>query len=223
MTQKKFDICKESFEYFLYEIRSQQNKANSLKGSQISATALFSDNSIENCLGMYKEIISNDKRFSLIKSQQRKMGVTTFLCLLMYYNCVFGNKTMFYISKTATLPMKIISELGLILATITLSEISTNVNTKMVTFCKTNSTIRFLSDTTYEFRAFKDKIDLVIFDNATLHNYEKLSYFLESSDIADGVILNFNHDENNSDVDRIESEFKDKLNIILRLNSKTQI
>lgn len=226
MNKTKFDLCKDSFEYFLYEIRNQKNKASGLQGSNISASALFSDNSIENCLSMYKEIIVGDKKLTLIKEHQRKMGVSVFLCLFMYYNCVFNRKTMFYISKTATLPMKLISELALILRPLTLTEIDSNVNTKMTSFPKNNSTIRFLSDGTYEFRAFKEPIDLVVFDNAALQNYEKLSFFLESSDIAEGVILNFNHDKSEKekkDIDRLEIEFKDRLNIIEKLTSKTII
>lgn len=227
MNSFRTKLCKESFQHFLYEIRSRKNESFVLSGTKISANYLLSDSSIENMLHIYNELFENEQSLILVKNHERTMGFTVFCCLYLYYKCSYGpHSNMFFVTKNSNIPITIINEIGLILRPITTSVVNVNKGTKNIVFEKNNSSIRFLTDTAYEFRAFKDSIDLVIFDNAKLSNYEKLAFFTETvlnNDVAKKVLMNFNYNRDNEEIERLEKELVGKINVITELKNKTII
>jgi hypothetical protein len=224
-TSAQIDLCRENFVYFLYDLRNHRNQCNQFSGKYILSGTLLSDSVIEDLLRFNKEIFS-DEIFTLIKKHERKIGVTTFLAFYSYYKSFYTPCNIFWVSNAKMFShySKILNEISIVLQNVMKTTVAVKAPTKEVQFSHNGSSIKFLNDTTYEFRPFKDKIDLVIFDGAQIHNFEKLTFFLDSiaidnSNVADKVVMNFDVEREKSKefIEVLEKRFVGDTKIIENL------
>ena len=218
-------LCKKSFQYFLYTLRSKRNSVRYFGGRYIASTTLLEDENFDK-YSLFQNQIIKPEPLTLIKNHTRQIGFTTFLAFYVYYISYYKPcSNVFWVTdpKHFSRIGKIISEIGLALQDVMNCMVTINAPSKELTFSHNSSSIKFLNDTTYEFRSFKERIDLVVFDSAGLHNYDKLSFFLEGvtmKSIADRVIMNFDVGKEKSveQVKSLEYEFPGFINIIERIN-----
>lgn len=190
---------------------------------QVGENSYFNDKYIETFFFLKDKFSSyQDEKIFLVEEQWKGYGVSTFFYFLLYYQSFLKYSRSIYVSASSSkrdAAKKIVEYTELFKAPTKL-ECTNQEDFKQIYFTN-NSIIKFASDTTYNFRNITDYYDLLIFDNASMKNFDKLVYLLESvlsNLISEKVILNFNQMpstfKDSENFKHLKKQFKNHLKLI---------
>lgn len=219
MTKEQEEICKKHFNLFTYYIKSEEHRCNSsyLKSTTIN---FLNDENLQELFNLYS-LFEDDKIF-LIEEQERRIGFTTFLCYLMYYKGWSSLSSSAYITNNSLVSdiVEKLTHFVLMFKPITKLDSKYKEVKRLLEFSN-GSTINFLSDITYDLKTVHKVYDLLIFDNATMKNFDKLTHTIEmviNKQITNKAIINFNClpplFKGSEDFDYLVKEFKNYISLI---------
>jgi hypothetical protein len=191
---RKLEICKENFYYFNYFLKAKEDYLQHISISEFPLHLFFDDENMQLIFTLYNTF--ENEKIILIEEQEKRMGFSTFCCYLSYYMCFSSISYIVYVtdSKLIRETVQRIIEFAKCFKPITELDVTYTDIRKTLEFSN-GSRMLLQSDITYDFRNSKKVADLLIFDNATMKNFDKLTTTIElmiSNAVAKKAIINFN-------------------------------
>lgn len=184
---EKLEICKGDFYYFNYALKERNEPTGRLVN-------FFDELNMPKIFQFYGQI--ENEKICLIEELQKTFNFSTFFCYLCYY-IIFSKKTkIYYVSDSKSLRALVDKIIDITFYVKDFTELNATYSeiNKAIMFSN-GGQINFFTDITYDFRNQNKVVDLLVFDNAAMKNFDKLTYTIESiinGQIANKAIINFN-------------------------------
>lgn len=188
-------FCKENFYYLNYLYRTKENYVQGVNLDTLPLHIFFDDANMQKLFSLYHSF--ENERIVLIEEQERMSGFSIFCCFLTYFTCFSTGHCVYYVTESKM----IINTVYRVIEFVKTFKFITSLDAKYIDIRKTiefsnGAKVILFSDITYDFRNNDNIGEMLIFDNASMKNFDKLCNTVQdiiSNKTAKKAILNFNY------------------------------